>query len=113
MSGSSEPIRVDTEKLRAAERTLRELTNHVQSSAERFRSGSDAYGDVIGGDKNGKKFHGQFDSPHQDAVSAGFDAAKLAERTTDEVEQLVQALENVERQSTETGQRLTGRNSDG
>ncbi|MEU7041787.1 hypothetical protein AB0A77_12125 [Streptomyces varsoviensis] len=113
MSGSSEPVRVDTEKLRAAERKLLELTNHVRSAAERFQSDSESYGDVIGDDKNGEKFHGQFDGPHQDAVSAGLDAAKLAERTTGEVGQLVRALENVEQHSTETGRRLTARNSDG
>ncbi|MET9530439.1 MULTISPECIES: hypothetical protein [unclassified Streptomyces] len=107
MSGSNEPMRVDTEKLRAAERKLQELTGHVQSAAERFHADCDAYGDVIGDDKNGKKFHEQYDSAHKDAASAGFDGAKLAERTTGEVAQLIHALENVEQESAETGQRLT------
>ncbi|MGW7578915.1 hypothetical protein [Streptomyces sp. NPDC054765] len=107
MSGSSNgQVRVDTEKLQEAARKLEQLTTHMQSVAENFREDCDAYGDVIGDDKNGKKFKSQYEGPHKDAVTAGYTAGKLLDRTTGEINQLVRALENVEQQSAETGRRL-------
>lgn len=107
MSGSGEPLRVDTEALQAAVRALTQVSQHVQSAAERFREGCEEDSDAIGEDKIGKKFHAKYDSPHEDALDAGYESAQLLERTTGEVQQLIRALESVEQQSADAGRRLT------
>ncbi|MFD7917705.1 hypothetical protein ACFV3R_00455 [Streptomyces sp. NPDC059740] len=106
-------VRVDTEMLQSAARKLEDLTEYMKNIAENFKADCDAFGDVIGDDKNGKQMHGQYDKSHTDALTAGFDGASLLQRTTDEVNQLVRSLHNVEQTATEVGQRLNSHTTNG
>lgn len=113
MSGSNEPIKVDTEMLKQAAYNLLQVQQHVQSAAGRLRQECNHNSDAIGDDKTGKEFHEKYDDNQEALIDSAFQSADLVEKTSDEVRKLIHALGNVEQNSIDAGRRLTSENHNG
>ncbi|MFF7191384.1 hypothetical protein ACFZAR_40770 [Streptomyces sp. NPDC008222] len=104
--GSSQPLRVDTDKLRPAIAKLQKLASNLTSAGESLENVSQSYGQPWGNDKTGEQFYAQYQGPHGDVITAALQGGKGLNTAADQASDLIWVFEQVEEQAGSAGQYL-------
>ncbi|MGW2637366.1 WXG100 family type VII secretion target [Streptomyces sp. NPDC001348] len=103
---SGDVVRVDTEQIRQAIGTLEGIWRRLDQAGRDLVDRSNELGDCWGDDKSGKKFHEKYWDPHENAIDAAVQGAKVLKDATEQVQDMVSAYEQVEQNATDTATNL-------
>ncbi|MFE6742668.1 hypothetical protein [Streptomyces tubercidicus] len=103
---SSEPLRVDTARLKPAIDKLHDLSSRLKQAGLTLDLDSQSYGEPWGDDETGKQFHEKYVGPHSQLIDAVLHTSTGMGGAAEDVSSLVKAFEDVGAAAGQQGQQL-------
>jgi hypothetical protein len=105
-SSSGDIVRVDTDQIKKAIGTLESIWSKLDAAGRDLLDRSNELGECWGDDKTGKKFREKYWDPHEKAIDAAVQGAKVLKDATEQVQDMVKAYEQTEQRATEDAENL-------
>jgi hypothetical protein len=99
---SGDIVRVDTDQIKKALHTLEGIWRSLDKAGRDLVDRSNELGECWGDDKSGKKFREKYWDPHEKAIDAAVQGAKVLKDSVERVQDMVKVYEQVEQRASET-----------